>query len=186
MGKSNKGFTLIELIIVIAILGIVALIAIPNLAGIRQRAQINADIRTAEQLGKAIRIWETDRDASAERILPSLKNSDTNIDNIIVELNENNVTVGGNAGLFKDLTDYIALPDAPKSWQGGGNGAYYVSTTGDNRIVVGISKAGETISNLTATLEDHPTSLIEGSANSRQITEVYYDGVRAGWCYLEK
>ena len=58
--KSKKGFTLVELIIVIAILGIIALIAVPSLTGIQQRSQVNADIRTAEQIGKAVRIWLTD------------------------------------------------------------------------------------------------------------------------------
>ena len=63
--KSKKGFTLVELIIVIAILGIIALIAVPNLTGIQQRSQVNADIRTAEQIGKAVRIWLTDTGSGA-------------------------------------------------------------------------------------------------------------------------
>ena len=57
---NNKGFSLVELIIVIAILGIIAVIAVPNLTGIQQRSQVNADIRTAEQIGKAVRIWRTE------------------------------------------------------------------------------------------------------------------------------
>ncbi|MBE5812592.1 MAG: prepilin-type N-terminal cleavage/methylation domain-containing protein [Clostridiales bacterium] len=61
--KSKKGFTLVELIIVIAILGIIALIAVPSLTGIQQRSKVNADIRTAEQIGKAVRIWMTDTSA---------------------------------------------------------------------------------------------------------------------------
>ena len=68
--SNKKGFTLIELIIVIAILGIIALIAIPNLAGIRQRSQVSADKRTAEQIGKAVRIWATDTDANSSRKIP--------------------------------------------------------------------------------------------------------------------
>lgn len=57
---SNKGFTLVELIIVIAILAIIMLIAIPNFSGIQQRMQVRADKSTAAQIGKAVRIWYTE------------------------------------------------------------------------------------------------------------------------------
>jgi len=48
--KSEKGFTLIELMIVIAIIGILAGIAIPNFIGYRRRsynAGANSDIKNA-------------------------------------------------------------------------------------------------------------------------------------------
>jgi len=57
---SNKGFTLVELIIVIAILAIIMLIAIPNFSGIQQRMQVRADKSSAAQIGKAVRIWYTE------------------------------------------------------------------------------------------------------------------------------
>lgn len=41
--KSKKGFTLIELIVVIAILGILAAIAIPRFAGFTSKAKVAAD-----------------------------------------------------------------------------------------------------------------------------------------------
>jgi len=58
--RNNKGFTLVELIIVIAILAIIMLIAIPNFSGIQQRMQVRADKSTAAQIGKAVRVWFTD------------------------------------------------------------------------------------------------------------------------------
>lgn len=46
----KKGFTLIELIVVIAILGILALVAIPKLTGFQQNAKAKADISNARMI----------------------------------------------------------------------------------------------------------------------------------------
>ena len=70
--SSNKGFTLVELIIVIAILAIIMLIAIPNFSGIQQRMQVRADKSTAAQIGKAVRVWFTDY-TTDENMLSSSK-----------------------------------------------------------------------------------------------------------------
>ena len=48
--KKKKGFTLIELIIVIAILGILALIAIPKFGSAQKDAKIKADVATAKTI----------------------------------------------------------------------------------------------------------------------------------------
>jgi len=199
MKKLNKGFTLIELIIVIAILGIIALIAIPNLAGIRQRSQIAADKRTAEQIGKAIRIWYTDTDANKTRVLPSILNTETSKDNIIVRLDKISTSEGK---IFEGFTNYMSIPGAPKSWGATGNdissvGAYYISTTGavdDNgvsqKIAVGISSNNADISDLTGTSKMSLfNSLFTTDVKDKVITREMvskYDGSKAGWCFLEQ
>lgn len=51
---NSKGFTLIELVVVIAILGILAGIAVPRLLGFQDRARAQADKQSAVQVRNAV------------------------------------------------------------------------------------------------------------------------------------
>jgi prepilin-type N-terminal cleavage/methylation domain len=57
--ESEKGFTLIEIIVVIAILIVLAAIAIPKFTNMRIEAAVKADASTAAQIANACRIQET-------------------------------------------------------------------------------------------------------------------------------
>ncbi|MCD5323734.1 MULTISPECIES: prepilin-type N-terminal cleavage/methylation domain-containing protein [Pontibacillus] len=72
MNKDEKGFTLVELLAVIVILGIIAAIAIPSIANVVENSKKDAVIRTAEQAVEAYRLMETSEGVDTEKTLEEL------------------------------------------------------------------------------------------------------------------
>jgi prepilin-type N-terminal cleavage/methylation domain-containing protein len=63
--SSKRGFTLIEIMIVVAIIGLLAAIAIPNFVHARTTSQQNACINNLRQIDGAKQEWALENKASA-------------------------------------------------------------------------------------------------------------------------
>jgi prepilin-type N-terminal cleavage/methylation domain-containing protein len=75
--NTRKGFTLVEIMIVVAIIGLLAAIAIPNFIKARQSSQTNACINNLRQIEGAKATWalETKQTGSATPVETDLYGS---------------------------------------------------------------------------------------------------------------
>ena len=71
--KAKKGFTLVELVVVIAIIGVLAAILIPTMIGVVQDANITSANSTASQIKTQATTWLTKMDSAKK----GLKQGDT-------------------------------------------------------------------------------------------------------------
>jgi len=80
--KNRKGFTLIELIVVLAVLAIIMAIAVPRFLGVQEEAKKDADSSTAAMIGKAAELYKvttpTDTSITLSDLTTSGKYMDSN------------------------------------------------------------------------------------------------------------
>ena len=66
--KNKNGFTLVELIVVMAVLAVISAIAVPRFLGVQENAKLEADYATGAMLGKAAELYLVDDDNSTTEL----------------------------------------------------------------------------------------------------------------------
>jgi len=108
--RKKQGFTLIELIVVLAILGIILAIAVPNYLGVQAGAAASADGRTLQLVEDSVKLWyfQEKPTASSDFVkLSAAGGADSNIGNYVesTDPRPSSSTLGDTYFVYVSYTD---------------------------------------------------------------------------------
>jgi prepilin-type N-terminal cleavage/methylation domain-containing protein len=109
----EEGFTLIELVVVILILGILASIAIPSYVGLQVRADKSAASSNVRALSTDVEAYYADNGTFAGISLTALKNYDTTIDLTNPDVEIASASAGSSFTMCSKSHDWYAYKDGP-------------------------------------------------------------------------
>ncbi|MGY5238101.1 prepilin-type N-terminal cleavage/methylation domain-containing protein [Clostridium tertium] len=128
--KKKKGFTLIELIIVIAIIAILAAVAIPKFGEVRKNANVKTDVANAKTIANAVTALIADGK---------------------IEAAEDSIDLSDDDGDAKDIKDYLQNVPTPKSVTGATNFTVTITSNGGVTVKAGTGANEKTFFPATAT-----------------------------------
>ena len=140
--KRNSGFTLVELVIVMAVIAVILSVVIPNLRGMQAESQLTKSEGELNTLKTAITsYWRNNSNAYPSNIVADLVNASPQIIPASLQdpFNTSSGTYGYMSGNDTDFGDYFAVyTKGPKAdtttvtWDGTNNQITY---TGGGRVV---------------------------------------------------
>ena len=106
--KDDKGFTLIELMVVIAVLGILAALIIPQFSNVNDKAKLANAKSTAQAIATAASMVYAENNIDGNAIKAEIPNYMSNYNSIVTQYGDANIVISGGT---VTVTDTTADPD---------------------------------------------------------------------------